>query len=330
MDATDAFGTFITAVQDKVDTTIDERVTERFSSLEQILKKATTLEINVNSKIQKLEGLKHRQLNDLVLMSANRLPTLVVGPAGTGKTHAAEQVAEGLGLKFYAMSVGAQTSKSDIVGFINASGTYQPTGFREAYENGGVFLMDEIDAGNSNVLIILNSALSNSYCAFPDKMVKRHEDFVFIGSANTVGNGADRVYVGRNQLDAATLDRFVYLNWDIDTELERIIVAKYNNGEAWHSVIQAIRGFCLKNVDRAVVTPRATMRGAVLLDAGMSFDATVTAAVLGTLPAGKHTEIRELARNIWSNEKVEAKKPGRFMDNQDIDDNDDLDDLVDF
>ena len=46
---------------------------------------------------------------------------MFVGPAGSGKTHLAGCVAESLQLPFYPMSVGLQTTKSDLLGFVNAS-----------------------------------------------------------------------------------------------------------------------------------------------------------------------------------------------------------------
>ena len=48
---------------------------------------------------------------------------------------------------------------------------------------------------------------------------------MILAAANTWGRGGDQQYVGRNQLDAATLDRFVLstLHVDYDTDLERDI-----------------------------------------------------------------------------------------------------------
>jgi len=243
-----------------------------------------------------VNGLKHKSLEKLITLCANRLPVLMVGMAGTGKTHAAEQVAEGLGLNFYAISVGAQTSKSDIMGYMHANGGYVETLFRKAYEHGGVFLVDEIDAGNSNVLVQINAALSNTYCAFPDKMVKKHDDFVFVASANTFGFGANRLYVGRNQLDAATLDRFTVLVWEIDEKLEENLIA---NNTKWLKVVRACREQVAKEEIRTLVTPRATIRGAKLLESGMEFSEALDLAILNSIPADRQASIRETAESAW-------------------------------
>jgi hypothetical protein len=75
-----------------------------------------------------------------------------------------------------------------------------------------MFLFDEIDAADANVLLVINSALANGHMSVPNRPEKptaeRHPDFVCIAAANTFGRGADRQYVGRSELDESTLDRF--------------------------------------------------------------------------------------------------------------------------
>lgn len=293
---------FFKSIESEVYTTVgdaiteqEKRVTEQLEAMREAVRTGTAkLEVKVAKKLNLVEGARHQQLDELISIAVQRLPSLMVGIAGSGKTHAASQVAEGLGLKFYAMSVGAQTSKSDIIGFVHAGGDYVRTLFREAFEHGGVFLMDEIDAGNANVLIQVNAALSNDYCAFPDQMVKRHEDFVFIGSANTYGQGANRQYVGRNQLDAATLDRFVIIPWLVDANLEKLFAGSSDNGKRWHSAVTKIRAEVEKEGMRVLVTPRATMRGAALMEAGMPFEKAAELALFNLFPSDK----RDWAKNI--------------------------------
>lgn len=143
----------------------------------------------------------------------------LVGPAGSGKTSAGKATADALGLRFFAKSVGPQTSESSLLGYFDANGRLVRTSLREAFENGGVFLLDEVDAGNPAVLVVINAILANGEAGFPDGNIKKHKDFVLVAGANTIGQGADRQYVGRQQVDAATLDRFVFLSWDYDPAL---------------------------------------------------------------------------------------------------------------
>jgi MoxR-like ATPase len=97
----------------------------------------------------------------------------------------------------------------------------------QAFEEGGVFLFDEADALDPNVFLCINSALANGFIHLPNRPenphAKRHPDFVCILAANTYGTGANRQYCGRNQLDAATLDRFVVVSVDYSREVERAL-----------------------------------------------------------------------------------------------------------
>lgn len=223
-------------------------------------------------------GLQHKEFARLVQVLAIGLPAYLCGPAGSGKTQGAEEAAKALGLPFHPQSVCQQTSKADLLGYINpGDGKVVRTPFREAYENGGVYLLDEIDAGNPNITLILNAALANGGCSFPDAYVVKHKDFRCVAAANTFGSGADRMYVGRNQIDAATLSRFVFIVWDYDERFERML----SGNEAWAKRVQAIRKAAVTLQARIIISPRASINGAKMLAAGMSQDITEDAVVFG-------------------------------------------------
>lgn len=299
----DAFQQLLGSISEQVTKQIDATVTGEFKELRKQAQQNAKLDVTVNGQTNTVQGIRHAQLDELIKISALRLPILLVGVAGTGKTHASEQVAEALGLNYYTMSVGAQTSKSDIIGFMNANGGYVKTHFRTAFEEGGVFLMDEIDAGNANVLIQVNAALSNGSCAFPDAMVKKHKDFVFISSANTYGTGMNRQYVGRNQLDAATLDRFTIIDWDVDANLEEQL-AIGTHGKAWYDTVKVVRNYVVNHNIRALITPRATQKGATLLHNGFDVKEVIPAVLLGSVPEDKKQEVTKLALEAFNGKKA--------------------------
>ena len=160
---------------------------------------------------------------------------MMVGPAGCGKTSLGASVAAALGLPFDFLSLSGGTSESAIVGrtipnLATGDAVREETAFVRCYRDGGVFLFDEVDAADSNVLVAVNAALANGHLALPGGVtIPRHPGCVILAAANTYGTGADRQYVGRNQLDAATLDRFAGAVVDVDYSpaIERGIAASY-------------------------------------------------------------------------------------------------------
>lgn len=208
---------------------------------------------------------RHKLFSVAIQTVAQNIPLAMIGPAGSGKTTAAEQIAEALELPFYMN--GAVSGAHEYLGFVDAQGRYQTTPFRQAFEHGGLYLADEIDGGDAGAILVINSALANCHMPFPDRAepVKKHANFRMIAAANTYGNGADRIYVGRNQLDGATLDRFVALSWDYDEKLESQICPD----AAWLARVQKLRAAVAKEKARIIISPRASIYGAKLIAAGV-------------------------------------------------------------
>lgn len=213
------------------------------------------------SASQAQEG-EHAQVAKLRDFLSKKIPVMLIGPAGSGKTSAAKKVASDFESKFHSMSVSGQTSEIKLAGYKDAAGNYHRTSFREAFENGGIYLLDEVDNGNPNILTVLNSAVDNGFFAFPDKQVEKHPDFRIVTTANTYGSGGSRDYVGRNPLDGAFLDRFLALDWEYDEQLEFNIAPD----KEWCKHVQNIRKVVNDLSVRLIVSPRATLNGGKLTD----------------------------------------------------------------
>ena len=180
----------------------------------------------------KIEGAVHPIFDSVLQFAQARKHIFLPGPAGCGKSHLAKQIADALKLRFGFISCSAGMSESQLLGRLVPAGEggkfeFVTTQFLDCYEKGGVFLFDEIDAADANVLLVINSALANGHLSVPSRhenpVAMRHPDFVCIAAANTFGRGADRQYVGRSELDESTLDRFRIgtVPMDYDERLER-------------------------------------------------------------------------------------------------------------
>jgi cobaltochelatase CobS len=227
----------------------------------------TRIEVVNNGSVISLDPAPHhKNFAKLVklMASANVMHAYLVGPAGSGKTTGAENAAKAVGRKVYIQ--GATSGSHELLGYSDGSGTYHTTPFRQAFEQGGIVILDEIDGGANDSLLVINAGTANGYMSFPDSAepVQMHPDFRVIACANTWGKGADRMYVGRSQLDASTIDRFFMIEWNYDEKLERALCGN----EAWCDRVQALRSGADKEKARIVISPRAAIKGAQLLAEG--------------------------------------------------------------
>jgi hypothetical protein len=142
------------------------------------------------------------------------------GPAGCGKTTLCKQAAEALGVPCTILSCSAGTSPGEFVGFRFPSPT--PTALTEAIQQPGIIVLDEMPMLDPSVAAVANALLANGEIETVCGHRVRHKHCVIIATANTTGDGGNRQYIGNNQLDAATLDRFAggFIRVDYDNEYE--------------------------------------------------------------------------------------------------------------
>lgn len=211
-----------TATAGSVDTYTEKKIADLEAALHELQANPPASE---TIYIKKYDGTERHLKNTtlpkvfhrVLALAQARRNILLVGPAGCGKTYLGKLTADAMSVYFGTMSCTAGMSEAHLVGrnipnLTTGRAEFQGTEFLKCYEEGGVFLLDEIDAADSNLLLIVNAALANGRCNVPARMDNpyaiRHPDFVMMATANTFGRGANRMYAGRNALDEATLDRF--------------------------------------------------------------------------------------------------------------------------
>lgn len=224
------------------------------------------------------QALAHKDFARLLKAVSSGENVWLVGPAGTGKTTAAEQVAQVLGREFHFN--GALDSEHKLLGFIDAQGRIVSRPFRRAWTEGGVYLFDEVDASLPQALLAFNAALANGIVDFPDGAVRKHPDFVCIAGANTIGQGATVEYNGRYKPDAAFVDRFAMFRWDVDETLERTLalgrIEDKALGAKWVDLVQKVRRkIASEGSVKHVVSPRASIGGCALLHAGFTWEEAI-------------------------------------------------------
>lgn len=206
-------------IEEKVFDSIEDKVRDFIKQEYGTIERKINTIVNNGTPVE-MTGVQHDKFETVLKFVANNEPVFLTGPAGSGKNVLCQQVAKALGLNFYFSN--AVTQEYKITGFTDAMGVFHESQFYKAFKNGGVFMLDEMDASIPEVLVILNAAIANRYFDFPAPIgyVEAHPDFRVIAAGNTFGLGADYEYVGRNQLDMASLDRFAMVKIDYSEAIE--------------------------------------------------------------------------------------------------------------
>lgn len=279
----------------------------------------------------KLEGLVHHKLPLLIKQISIGNAIWLAGPTQSGKSKAMEQVAEAMGIPFTYHAFGPTQTETKLSGFQNAMGEYVPTELYYAVKYGWLFLGDEADNCQANVLIWANNGISNGKWSFPRSMVKQlraegneaeaqelervieagglvtqHPSFRIIFSANTWGTGSFE-YIGRSQLDISSLARFDKVEWPYDEGLERkVALAKFGHIgdiiDKWVDYVQLARaGAARQKNSPVVITPSHTLRGARNLAGGLEWDyVTETSLWAGIDPSMRakiESEMQQIERS---------------------------------
>lgn len=218
--------------------------------------------------------IRHQSFEEIFRWLISGSHVYIVGPKGTGKTHMGTQLRDALRAAFSrpdydVFFIDQSLTKYDVKGFVSPVGDYIETQVYKCVKVGGLLFIDEGDMWAAAALGALNSILANQLGAFPNGTIEVHKDFRCVLAANTYGQGTTREYVGRNPLDAASLDRFSFVNVDYDRDMELKLYGK----SAWLEYIWRVRDACKQlKKENLVPSMRAISTGLAGLSAGLTID----------------------------------------------------------
>ena len=159
----------------------------------------------------------HPQTETALSQLARGRNVMLFGPAGTGKTEWAQQLAARTGRPFALISCDTGTDASTLVGMTvpDASGgvTWQDGQLTRAIQTPGcVICLDEPSVARPGALFVMQNVLANRqlFIAETGRRVCVAPGVLFLATDNTngEGGGARRGYTDTNRLNAAFLDRF--------------------------------------------------------------------------------------------------------------------------
>jgi cobaltochelatase CobS len=236
------------------------------------------IEVKIPEKPTKKVERAHYNFEKLFRMTSAKLNVALIGEAGTGKTYAAEQVADVLSLKHYTMSFHSKMTATDLRGYCDANGKYNESAVYRAFKDGGILILDEFDRSNTEVTVSLNNLLSGSSYLFPNgEEVKKHDDFRVIACQNTTGTGGSKAYAAAQRQDGATLNRFVKLAWDTDEALEIAIAGNTIATRAVQKMRHNARTMAMTDI---IISPRQSIDSNKLMEVGFSIEEALDHTIL--------------------------------------------------
>ena len=156
----------------------------------------------------------------------NKIPFLIKGPTGTGKSRFIEFMAHRLEKELITISCHEETSSTDLIGryIIKGAETVWMDGpLTTAVKKGAIIYLDEIAEARPDVIVAVHSLTDHRRELFIDKTgetVKAHEDFTLVASFNP---GYQR---GFKELKPSTRQRFTAMSFsypDAKSEAEILV-----------------------------------------------------------------------------------------------------------
>lgn len=143
-----------------------------------------------------------------------RLPLLLKGPTGSGKSRFIEYMANEVNKTLVTVSCHEETSATDLIGrfIIKGAETIWIDGpLSIAVKNGYILYLDEVAEARPDVIVAIHSLTDHRRELFIDKLgetIKAHPDFLLVASFNP---GYQK---GFKELKPSTRQRFVALSFD--------------------------------------------------------------------------------------------------------------------
>lgn len=166
---------------------------------------------------KKFDFKNQKNLLQQIAISINkRLPILLIGETGTGKTSLVRYLAYKTNHCFRRVNHNGGTTVDDINGkiLINKQGTFWVDGVLiEAMRKGFWYLADEINAASSEINFVYHSLLDDdSFIVLSEnkgEVVKPHPNFRFFAAMNP-----SQEYSGTKELNKALISRFIVFKID--------------------------------------------------------------------------------------------------------------------
>ncbi|MBU2981242.1 CbbQ/NirQ/NorQ/GpvN family protein [Lentibacter algarum] len=232
---------------------------------------------------------------------AMRLPLLLKGPTGCGKTRFVEHMAAKTGRKLYTVACHDDLSAADLIGryLLKGGETEWVDGpLTRAVREGAICYLDEIVEARKDVTVVLHPLTDNRRTLMIDRTgeeLQAPEGFMLVASYNP---GYQNVL---KRLKPSTRQRFLSASFDFpkaDIETDVIVQESGIDAARAAGLVRlggAIRRLSGMDLEEGVST-RLLIYAAVLINSGMSFENAIEAAVIE--PLSDDADIQQALRDL--------------------------------
>jgi len=222
------------------------------------------------------------------LAHAHKLPLLLKGPTGCGKTRFVAHMAARVGRKLFTVSCHDDLTAADLTGryLLKGGDTVWADGpLTAAVRQGGIAYLDEVVEARKDVTVVLHPLTDDRRLLPLDRtgeLLEAPDDFMLVVSYNP---GYQNVL---KQLKPSTRQRFVAIEFDFppaDVERQVVVTETGLSEDKAHSLVMlAARLRALKGHDlEEGVSTRLLVYCATLIQAGMNLREAVQAALIEPL-----------------------------------------------
>jgi MoxR-like ATPase len=188
--------------------------------------------------------------NILKIIESKRFyPLWITGLSGNGKTQMIEQACAVAGREYIRVNFTNETDESDLIGSLrldyldkseskNVGTVFHEGPVVTALRRGAILLLDEVDAGHTNKILVLQSVLEGKGVLIKStgEFVKPAPGFQVFATSNTKGRGSETgAFIGTNIMNGAFLDRFGGMMFQSypPQEVEEKILKRYFTTYHW-------------------------------------------------------------------------------------------------
>lgn len=232
---------------------------------------------------------------------ANRLPLLLKGPTGCGKTRFVEHMAAKSGRKLFTVACHDDLSAADLIGryLLKGGATQWVDGpLTRAVRDGAICYLDEVVEARKDVTVVLHPLTDNRRTLMIDRTgeeLQAPDGFMLVASYNP---GYQNVL---KRLKPSTRQRFLSISFDFpNPDVETAVVARESglDPDRAAGLVRlggAIRRLSGMDLEEGVST-RLLIYAATLIGAGMSFDRAIDAAIVE--PLSDDADIQQALRDL--------------------------------